>query len=202
MRGEIIIFLSGQIGQREPDLFSTSHWLCCAQFYYCKLWTIGPQWNIEYISYIRIMKSLNKCRCSPVLSPVPAHRQVWGNCCQFLKIGQFEILQPPPAGQMFLQLYGSDKHINQSILTGRHEQSGPWFDHQSFFLAQKSIANGAWKLSLLVYNCFLQCQCWSILSLITFCGQTGTSSQNYKSFPAKVAENWQGRNTYNNKVNK
>ena len=72
------------------------------------------------------MKSRDKCHCSPVLTRPTVHTVTAAN---FLKIGQFVILQPlqpPPAGQMFLQLYVStDKHINQSILTGRHEESAP-----------------------------------------------------------------------------
>ena len=90
---------------------------------------------------------------------------------------------------MFLQLYGSDKHINQSILAGRQEQSGPWSHHQSFFLAQKTIPTGAWQsiISLLVFNCFLQ---WSLHSVVKLGHHRNTSTH----YPIKVAENWQGRN--------
>ena len=83
--------------------------------------------------------------------PVQAHSlegNWWLTGANFSKIGQFEILQPPPAGQMFLQLYSSDKQINQSILAGRQEQVGPSFDHQSLFLAKKKYS--CWSLTI---NC-------------------------------------------------
>ena len=70
---------------------------------------------------------------------------------------------------MFHQLsVSTDKHINQSILTGRHEDSAPWSDHQSFFSSwlKKSIPT-YWSLTI-NYLCWFRIVSYSAVMLIIY----------------------------------
>ena len=103
------------------------------------------------------MKSRDKCQCSPPLPPSlpalpwPGPQLVYrtGDCCQFLRFGQFEILQPASSRCSPNSTVSPDKHINQSILAGRQEESAPWSDHQPslhYWLREVflEVSTGAW----------------------------------------------------------